>query len=236
MLGALVAATLIAAGDISSCSSRHDEETAALVARMPGTIATLGDTVYDRWSCFAWARFRKRIRPAIGNHDIAVGGFREYFGLRRTYYAYDLGAWRVVVLDSEHITERQVRWLDAELRAHPAACTLAYWHRPRFSSGLHGGDSRLAVFWNRLVEARAELVLVGHDHHYERFAPRNGLRQFVVGTGGRSLYFYGLRRRGTEKRLLAYGVLRLDLLPGSYVWRFVDVERKVRDRGSAACA
>jgi hypothetical protein len=236
VLGALVAATLVAAGDLSSCGSSHDEQTAALVRTMPGTLATLGDTVYDRWSCFAWAPFRQRIRPAIGNHDVEVGGFAAYFGLRRTYYAYTLGAWRVIVLDSEHVGAAQRAWLRAELRDHPSRCTLAYWHRPRWSSGFHGSSAAMDVFWKPLAAARAEVVLGGHDHHYERFAPRGGVRQFVVGTGGRSLYPWGLRERGSQKRVFAYGVLRLSLRPGTYTWRFVDVERRVRDRGSGTCA
>lgn len=235
VLGALVAATLIAAGDISSCSSSHDEQTAALVATMPGTVQTLGDNVYDRWSCFAWARFRARMKPAIGNHDVSVGGYEAYFGLKRTYYAYTLGAWRVIVLDSEHLSESQSAWLRSELSAHASLCTLAVWHRPRFATGLHGDDTHMAVFWLPLARAGAELVLSGHEHHYERFPPRDGMRQFVVGTGGRSLYPYHPLKHGSATRFLAYGVLRLELRAASYAWRFVDVDGKVRDRGSAAC-
>jgi hypothetical protein len=236
VLGALVAATLIAAGDISSCGSRHDEETAALVARLPGTIQTLGDNVYDRWSCFAWGRFRPRLKPAVGNHDVEIGGYEAYFGQARTYYAYPLGAWRVIVLDSEHVSAQQSAWLRAELRDHRTSCTVAVFHRPRYSSGAHGGDPRMDVFWKPLAAAGAELVLSGHDHHYERFAPRRGLRQFVVGTGGRSLYPAFRRVVGSEKRVLTYGVLRLELRPGTYAWRFLDVDGKTRDRGSGTCA
>ncbi|MDX6411938.1 MAG: acid phosphatase type 7, partial [Gaiellaceae bacterium] len=137
---------------------------------MPGTIATLGDTVYDRWSCFAWAPFRKRIRPALGNHDVAVGGFRAYFGLSRTYYAYTLGTWRVIVLDSEDVSDAQRAWLRSELRDHRASCTLAYWHRPRFASSPEASPA-MADLWGALYDNGVDLALSGHAHEYERMAP-----------------------------------------------------------------
>ena len=237
MLGALVVATLLAAGDIAACGSPHDEETAALVAARPGVVATLGDNVYDRWSCFSWARFRGRIRPAPGNHDYEVGGYAQYFGLRRTWYRYRLGRWNVFVLDTEREIDEQTAWLRREVARDPRPCTLAYWHRPRFSSGRHGPDETVQAWWRVLQDARAEVVLSGHDHHYERFAPKRGLRQFVVGTGGRSLYQMPRKVAGTQvRRNDVYGILELELAPTSYSWRFVAVGEKTIDRGSARCS
>src|SRR5918992_4170728 len=196
--------TLVAAGDVASCDSSHDEATAALVARIPGTVAVLGDAVYEHGSakefaeCYSWRRFRGRTRAALGNHEYATpdaAPARAYFGLpRRGYYSYDLGAWHVVVINSNcdpaggcEAGSPQERWLRADLARNKARCTVAYWHHARFSSGLHGSDRTMAAIWTALAAARADLVLAGHDHHYERFRPINGIRSFVVGAGGRSL-------------------------------------------------
>ena len=262
-------ATLVAAGDVASCDSDGDERTAALVARIPGTVAVLGDSVYQLGTpqefagCYApsWGRFRGRTRPAVGNHEYGTpgaAGYFGYFGARaghpdRGYYAYRLGGWRVIVLNSNcsrvggcGASSPQLRWLRAELAANRTRCTLAYWHHARFSSGLHGNDLTMAPFWDALYAAGAELVLTGHDHHYERFAPlapsgrvdrRRGVRQFVVGTGGRSHYPVVRRTPGSEIReWRTFGVLRLTLRPGSYDWRFVPVAGSTfTDAGSGRC-
>jgi hypothetical protein len=262
-------ATLVAAGDIASCSSSGDEQTAALVARIPGTVAVLGDNVYELGTpqefgaCYApsWGRFKARTRPAAGNHEYGTpgaSGYFAYFGARaghpdRGYYAYRLGSWRVIVLNSNCSRvggcgpgSPQLRWLRAELATNRARCTLAYWHHPRFSSGLHGNDLTVASFWNALFAARAELVLTGHDHHYERFAPlgasgrldrARGIRQFVVGTGGRSHYPTIRRTPGSEVRdWQTFGVLRVTLRADSYDWRFVPVAgSSFTDAGSGRC-
>jgi acid phosphatase type 7 len=262
-------ATLVAAGDVASCDSDGDERTAALVARIPGTVAVLGDSVYQLGTpqefaaCYApsWGRFRGRTRPAVGNHEYGTpgaAGYFAYFGARaghpeRGYYAYRLGSWRVIVLNSNCSRvggcgpgSPQLRWLRAELTAHRSRCTLAYWHHPRFSSGLHGNDLTVAPFWNALFAARADLVLAGHDHNYERFAPlapsgrvdrSRGIRGFVVGTGGRSHYPVVRRTPGSEVRdWQTFGVLRLTLRPRSYEWRFVPVAgSSFTDAGSGRC-
>jgi hypothetical protein len=269
LLASAPAATLVAAGDVASCDSSGDEATAALVARIPGTVAVLGDAVYQRGtpgefaSCYApsWGRFRARTRPAVGNHEYGTAGaagYFAYFGARaghpaRGWYAYRLGDWRVVVLNSNCRPaggcgpgSPQVRWLRAELRAHPTICTLAYWHHPRYSSGLHGDDRTVAPFWDALHAAGAELVLAGHDHHYERLVPLSprgrvdrarGIRQFVVGTGGRSHYPTIRRAAGSEVReWQTFGVLRLTLRAEGYEWRFVPVAgSRFTDSGSARC-
>jgi hypothetical protein len=277
LLGAIAAAliasappaTLVAAGDVASCDSSGDEATAALVARIPGTVAVLGDAVYQRGtpeefaSCYApsWGRFRARTRPAVGNHEYGTAGaagYFAYFGRRaghpaRGWYAYRLGDWRIVVLNSNcgraggcGPGSPQLRWLRAELRAHPTPCTLAYWHHPRFSSGLHRDDLTVAPFWDALHTAGTEVILTGHDHHYERFAPLSprarvdrarGIRQFVVGTGGRSHYPTIRRAAGSEVReWQTFGVLRLTPRAEGYEWRFVPVAgSRFTDSGSARC-
>ncbi|MEO5577180.1 MAG: metallophosphoesterase [Gaiellaceae bacterium] len=248
------APTLVAAGDIASCSSSGDERTAALVARTPGTVAVLGDAVYEHGTaeeyrdCYSWRRFLSRTRAALGNHEYGspdAQPSKAYFRLPdRGYYSYELGAWHVVVLNSScgqtgdcEAGSPQQRWLAADLARHRVRCTLAYWHHPRFSSGLHGSDPTMAVLWSTLARAGADVVLAGHDHHYERFAPIGGIRSFVVGTGGRSRYPVLSR---LPKSVVANdttdGVLRLTLRAGGYDWRFLAVPgSSFRDGGSARC-
>jgi hypothetical protein len=261
-------ATLVAAGDVASCRSAGDEATARLLDRLPGTIAALGDLAYEHGTdaefanCYApsWGRHLRRTRPAVGNHEYGVdgaAGYFRYFGRAaappRGYYSYELGSWHVVVLNSNcrpaggcEAGSPQQRWLRADLAAHPGRCTLAYAHHPRFSSGLHGSDETLVDLWRALYAARADVVLGGHDHHYERFRPldpdgradpRRGLRQFVVGTGGRSLRPVLWATSGSEVRdTETFGVLVLSLAPGRYSWRFVPVAGgRFRDAGSARC-
>jgi hypothetical protein len=261
--------TLVAAGDVAACTSTRDEATAAVVARIPGTVAVLGDAVYERGTtdefmrCYepSWGRFKARTRPAVGNHEYitpGAAGYFAYFGAAagdpgRGYYGYRLGAWQVVVLNSNCApaggcsdSAPQLRWLRDLLGASRARCTLAYWHHPRFSSGLHGDDPTVAGFWRALHEAGADVVLAGHDHDYERFAPlapsgrvdrRRGITQFVVGTGGRSLYPFVRRAHGSEMRQShTFGVLRLTLRAGSYDWRFLPVAGgRFTDAGRARC-
>ena len=175
--------------------------------RIRGPIAVLGDIAYDNGSaadfanCFmpSWGPLVPRIRAALGNHEYNSGGARprsSCFRLpERGWYSYSLGAWHVVVLNSNcdkiggcDRVSPQWRWLKADLAAHRNRCTLAYWHHPRYSSGTNGSDVALAPFWALLSRAKADVVLQGHDHDYERFAPLQGIRSFVVGTGGKSHY------------------------------------------------
>ena len=261
---------LVAAGDIASCLSTGDEATAQLVSAIPGAVATLGDNVYDRGSgeefktCFdpTWGAFKDRIHPAPGNHEYGTPGAQGYFTyygaaagqLGQGYYSYDLGAWHVVVLNSQcweiggcGAAAPQSQWLKADLAAHPALCTLAYWHVPRFSSGAHGNSTLIQAFWDLLYTGGADVVLNGHDHDYERFAPQDpqgqadpaqGMREFVVGTGGRSHYPFLLGpHANTEARNAStYGVLKLTLHASSYDWQFVPVEGQTfTDTGTGAC-
>jgi hypothetical protein len=276
-MGSRGTAVLIAVGDIADCGTRSDEATAALVRGMAGTIATLGDHVYDNGSkqefaaCYdpTWGRVKSRTRPAPGNHDYGTSGGQGYFdyfggaaGERgKGYYSYDHGAWHIVVLNSNCVevggcgaNSPQARWLRRDLIAGSATCTLAYWHHPLFSSGKkHGGDEAMKPAWEILYAAGADIVLSGHEHNYERFAPqdpqgrpdrRHGIRQFVVGTGGAGLYGFGRSLKTSEVReSRTFGVLALTLLPTGYDWAFVPAAsrpdrpqwRPFTDAGSADC-
>lgn len=252
-------ATLLAVGDIASCEVENDERVADLVAKTPGTLALLGDIAYESGTaeefarCFmpAWARFLPRTRAALGNHEYANGESdastaRAILRLPAdAWYSFELGAWHVIVLDSNcgevggcGPGTRQWLWLRRDLRQHrKARCTLALWHHPRFSSGLHGADRTLAPFWALLAAARADVVLSGHDHDYERFAPVAGIRSFVVGTGGRGLRpFHEIDPRSVVRQAHSFGILRLTLRPRGYGWRFLTAAGpEYLDAGSAAC-
>ena len=262
------ASVLIAAGDIAACGSRGDEETAALLDEIDGTIATLGDHVYPDGTakefarCYArsWGRHKDRTRPSPGNHEYKTAGAAGYFGYfgaaagqsGQGYYSYDLGAWHIVVLNSNCAAvggcaagSAQERWLRADLAAHPRDCTLAYWHHPLFSSGQHGNQTAVRPFWQALYEAGADVVLGGHDHSYERFDPQNpsgaadarGIREFVVGTGGASHYgFSTIRPNSVVRNSDTFGVLKLTLHATGYDWEFVPAAGQTfTDRGSGAC-
>jgi hypothetical protein len=261
-------AVLVGAGDIADCTLDEDSKTAALVAAIPGTVFTAGDNAYDDGSakafkdCYGptWGRFRDRTRPAPGNHDWEtedLAGYLGYFGEAAapsgtSWYSYELGAWHVIVLDSDCAkvggcgpTSPQGRWLAGDLRASEAACTLAIWHHPRFSSGIHGNIKDVAPFWRALYDGGADLVINGHDHDYERFAPQDpagradavrGIREFVVGTGGAQLRPFLLPVANSQLRAaVANGVIRLDLRPGSYGWTFIPTSGSFGDSGTGAC-
>lgn len=262
-------ATLVAAGDIASCSSSGDEATANLVGKIKGTIATLGDNVYPSGtaaqfaSCYSpsWGRYKRRTKPAPGNHDYVTPGAAGYFGYfgsaagdpSKGYYSYDLGAWHVIAINSNcadigscQAGSAQERWLRADLASHRSRCALAYWHHPRFSSGPHGSDARTQAIWQALYDYRADVVLSGHDHDYQRFAPqtpigeadtRRGIREFVVGTGGVSHSVPGTPVANSQVRNGdTYGVLKLTLKATSYHWQFVpEAGKSFSDSGSASC-
>jgi hypothetical protein len=259
-------ATLIAAGDIASCDEDGDSVTAALVAELDGTVAALGDLVYPAGSdatyaeCYdpVWGPWRDRTRPAPGNHDVADDGgaaYHRYFGpaagtAGEGWYSYELGAWHVVVLNSNcdlvacGAGSAQLAWLAEDLAASDASCTLAYWHHPRFSSGPHSDDPAVGPFWDALVADGAELVLAGHEHQYERFAPQAtdgrpsavGLRQITAGTGGKELR--PAERVAPNSEVIiddAFGVLVLELEPDRYAWQFVLSDGTVGDAGNGTC-
>jgi hypothetical protein len=208
-----------------------------------------------------WGEWLPITRPVVGNHEYEqpdAEAYFSYFGAAagtpgEGWYSFDSNGWHVVVLNSEcgivgcGPSSPQYEWLQRDLGASEAMCTLAAWHRPRFSSGHHGGDASTAPLWRLLDDEGAELVLSGHDHHYERFAPQDatgsrtaaGMRQFVVGTGGKNANRLEGDPAGNSlvRSDNTLGVLRLTLDDGSYDWRFVPVEGSTfGDAGSASCS
>jgi hypothetical protein len=143
------------------------------------------------------------------------------------------------------LSSPQGRWLAADLKASTATCTLAIWHQPRFSSGVHGNDTEVAPFWRALYDAGADVVINGHDHDYERFAPQDpaghadrarGIREFVVGTGGAALRAFPTTAANSELRVATtHGVIRLVLHRSSYEWTFLPTTGDLTDGGLAPC-
>ena len=256
------------AGDIADCGSSGDEATAKLLDAIDGTVFTLGDNVYENGTleefrrCYdpTWGRHRQRTMPAPGNHEYnttGAAGYYDYFGVvagdpAAGYYAYDRGGWRAYVLNSNCAVigcdagSRQERWLRRDLADNPRACVVAMWHHPLFSSGEHGNDPVTRDLWRALYDAGAELILNGHDHDYERFAPQTpagrpdperGLAEMVVGTGGRSHYgFPTIRDNSLVRDNSSYGVLRLELADGGWSFEFIPVPGgRFTDSGSGTC-
>ena len=234
----------------------------------PDAVLTRGDNQYPSGSLAdfeasyadTWGAYRDITFPVPGNHEYGTPGARgyfAYFGKRagepdKGYYSYDLGTWHLVALNSEcneiggcGDSDPQATWLRQDLEAHPRKCVLAYWHRPRFSSGTHGNDLDQDALWQILAAARADVVLAGHDHDYERFTPMNangiadpeGVTQFVVGTGGASHYkFHNPERTSTVRITGRNGVLRLQLTEKGYVWEFTTAPKgEVVDSGNSQC-
>ncbi len=262
---------VVAAGDIADCGSDGLQfpnafRTADLIASTDSIVLTLGDNTYpvgapaEFADCFqsTWGRFKDRIRPSPGNHDYMTNGadaYFDYFGAaagpdRRGYYSFDVGSWHLLSLNSNidaSVGSAQYAWLQADLAAASGArCTLAYWHHPVFTSGPHGNNPRMADIFRLLHAAGTEVVLVGHDHIYERFAPQDaagvadparGVRSFTVGTGGARLYSLRSPQPNSEVRdASTHGVLRLMLGASDFRWAFVPVDGGApRDEGSADC-
>jgi hypothetical protein len=269
---------LVGAGDIASCGGTGDEATADLLDAISGTVFTAGDAVYNSGTdaefadCYApsWGRHKSRTKPVPGNHEYntpGAAGYFNYFGVAaghkaEGYYAYDAGTWRVYALNSncshtDCLTQRD--WLAADLATNPRPCTVAYWHHATLSAGPHdsyeGGSSEgnSMLFWQVLYDYQADLVVTGHDHNYQRFAPLNrdanavdaaqGMRQIVVGTGGKNLTIQ--TRTTTTPGLEAFmdgdtnpadGVLKLTLHVDSFDWEFVpEADKTFTDSGNQAC-
>ena len=257
-------AVLVGAGDIGRCGSPGPEQTARLLDSIDGVVFAAGDNAYPNGTaenyrdCYdpSWGRHKTRTRPAPGNHEYDTGSASGYFGYfggnagpsHAGYYSYDLGAWHIVSLNSELDTRaggRQHQWLRADLAANRSGCVAAIAHRPRFSSGPHGNNAQMQDLWSTLHEFGVEILLSGHDHLYERFAPQDphgardpdrGVRQFVVGTGGSATSPINVIQPNSEVRGRDWGVLRLTLLSGSYEWAFVPVAgASFRDSGRSDC-
>src|SRR5258706_2886597 len=263
---------LVGAGDIASCDALAGAEaTAKLIDKIPGTVFAAGDLAYpdgsaeDFANCYGptWGRFKDRTRPAPGNHEYHSGGasvYSSYFGTaagdpKKAYYSYELGAWHVIALNSEcaevggcDASSPQGQWLKEDLAQHSAVCTLAYFHKPLFSSGAkHGNGPDMKPFWQTLYAAGVVVVLNGHDHDYERFAPQDpdgradphrGIREFVVGTGGKNTHrtFADPKANSEVRQADTYGVLKLTLHASSYDWEFVpEAGKSFKDSGTGTC-
>jgi len=228
-----------------------------------GTLSKFGAS-YDP----SWGRVKAITHPAPGNHEYQTGGaagYYQYFGAAagdptKGYYSFDLGGWHLIALNSNCSAvggcgagSAQEQWLRADLNANASAsCTLAYWHHPRFSSGAHGSDSTYQAFWQALYDANADLVLVGHDHDYERFAPQTpsgaldttrGIREFVVGSGGKEVGAFPEVRPNSEVRdVSSLGILELTLGTDEYAWRYMPAVARYalaygpfKDTGAGSC-
>jgi hypothetical protein len=250
-----------AVADLIAGLDPNGDDTIASLGDASGDLGTAAEYA----SCFdpKWGRFKSRVRPTIGNHDWTTGNANGYFGyfgaaagpVGKGWYSYDLGTWHVVVLSSYcgqvggcGLGSPQVAWLKSDLAAHKTQCTLAYWHHPYYTSSPQPGTSgNTSGFWSVLYANGADVVVNAHVRMYERFAPQNasgtaaanGIREFIVGTGGGALASYSRRAANSEAiDATSYGVLSLTLKPGSYDWQFVPVGGaygSFRDAGSASC-
>src|SRR5215210_1471168 len=220
-----------------------------------------------------WGRLKAQTRPVVGNHEYRTPGASGYFdyfngpgvfdgpaGARdKGYYSYDLGSWHVVTLNSQcshpvadnpykqdcAAGSAQEQWLRADLAAHPAQCTLAAWHHPWFSAGLAGVNERVRPLLQALYDNGVDVLLTGHDHGYERFAPMDtafnrdparGVRQFVVGTGGKNEETHRYPQPNSEVRAQgSFGVLEMTLRPSAYTWAFTRGGGTFQDSGANAC-
>jgi hypothetical protein len=261
---------LVGAGDIADCKDLSGAEaTAKLLEAIPGTVMAVGDLAYpdgtkENFDCYerTWGRVKFRTRPSPGNHEFHTHGATYYFSYfgdaagdpKAGYYSYDLGTWHIIALNSECIDiggcnagSAEEKWLRADLAAHSAACTLAYFHKPLFSSGgAHGDDPEIVPIWQALYDANADVVVSGHDHDYERFAPQTplatpdperGIREFVVGTGGKNHRPFTTPHANSEVRNAdTFGVLKLTLRTGAYDWQFIpEAGKTFTDSGTGSC-
>jgi acid phosphatase type 7 len=264
------------AGDIAclrstaSSTTCHQGTTAGLIRQLaPSAVLALGDEQYETGTLDAftgsydpaWGQFKDITKPVPGNHEYqtaGASGYYSYFGAAagdptKGYYSYDIASWHMIALNGNCSAvggcgpgSPQERWLAADLASKPRTCTLAYWHQPRFSSGEHGDEAPYDAFWKDLYAAGADVVLNGHDHDYERFAPQNpaaqpdpsrGIREFVVGTGGKSHYNFPRISANSEVRNGdTFGILKMTLHPKSYDWQFLpEPGATFTDSGTGGC-
>ena len=261
-------------GSTARCHQRATSD--ILMSSGLSAVLTLGDAQYQNATLSSfnksynptWGRVKPITFPSAGNHEYKTAGAKGYFDYfnganlstgragdrTKGYYSFDVGTWHLVALNTtDKCTlvpcgkgSAQEQWLRADLAAHPASCTLAFWHHPRFNSGHEGNATFMQAIFQDLYDADADVLLGGHAHDYERFAPQNpagkldkarGIRQFVVGTGGAFFTALSTTKPNSEVRNAStYGVLLLTLHPSSYDWRFVaESGKRFTDSGSQAC-
>ena len=261
-----------APGDPGSSTTCHERRTSDIVVNGGAARAlAIGDLQYDSATLsnlqnsydHTWGRFKSITSPSLGNHEGSGAGYFDYFygsgvnsgpfGARgKGFYSFDVGTWHLIALNSNcsrvpcSAGSEQEQWLRADLALHQNACTLAFWHHPRFSSGHDGDNTFMQPLWQDLYNANADVALVGHSHDYERFAPQNasgaldrttGIREFVVGTGGAFFTGWTTPKPNSEVRQNnTFGVLKLTLHPTGYDWQFVpEAGKTFTDSGSGAC-
>lgn len=216
---------------------------------------------FQRYYDPTWGRVKSITRPVPGDHDYSgfdANGYFQYFGSQagspgQGYYSFDLGSWHLVALNAEcddvggcQRGSTQERWLAADLAEHPSKCLLAYWHAPRFSTGEERDGKQYDAFWRDLYAAGAEVVLNGDEHHYERFAPQDpsgmatpaGIREFVVGTGGKNHEPFGSTPEPNSqvRNATTFGVLMMTLHQDSFEWRFIPIAGMTfTDLGDESC-
>lgn len=255
-------AVVVAVGDIGECGSPAVPLTARLADRIDGQVLLSGDLAYmhgsptDFQRCFEpdWGRFRHRWRPAPGNHEYqtpGAAGYFQYFGAAagpagQSYYSFRAGDWLILMLNSNipaGAGSPQFDFVRAELTANRNPCAMAVWHHPLFTSGPNGPNAFMRDMWALLYELKADVVIAGHDHLYERFGKQDvdgrsdaaGLRQFITGTGGARLYDFHRASANSQARVKAHGILRLGLHTTSYDWTFLDTNGAVGDAGADGC-
>jgi hypothetical protein len=257
-------AVLVGAGDIARCGTPGAEATAKVLDRVAGTVFVAGDNAYmdgsaaDYRNCYepTWGRHRRRTRPVPGNHEYqtpGAAGYFDYFGASAGpfglgYYSYMLASWHLLALNSEIPIGRgsaQLEWVREQLTGNAHQCTAVYWHRPLFSSGPNGANRDMLDLWQLLYSLDVDIVINGHDHMYERFAPQTpdgvpdpvrGIRQFTVGTGGAPTYALSGAMANSEVAASVWGVAAFTLQNGRYRWQFMPAEGEAfQDSGSGMC-
>ncbi|GGR92918.1 hypothetical protein GCM10010252_34490 [Streptomyces aureoverticillatus] len=255
--------TAVAAGDIAEQCTKSDSrcahpKTAALVRQInPQFVLTMGDNQYDdarlkdfqKYYATTWGAFKDKTKPVPGNHETydpagPLKGYKSYFGAvaypnGKSYYSYDQGNWHFIALDSNSFDDSaQIAWLKKDLAANAKKCVAAYWHHPLFSSGEHGNNPVGRPVFKLLDDAKAELVLGGHDHHYERFAPQDangkadseGIVELLAGTGGANPYKIEEVQPNSQKRITnTHGVVKLDFTDDGFSWKLIGTDGATKD-------
>ncbi len=258
------------AGDISICGQSGDDQTAAILLERVGSglYFTAGDnsnengSLYEYQKCFgpSWGQLMPDLRVVPGNHDYYSDPLENYWvyfdGVAgepgKGWYSFEHGDWHILMLNSNcgyvgcGPSSEQIDWMKQDLETHPSRCSLAIWHHPRFNSGIAGNADWLYTFWDVLYEQGVDIVVNGHDHHYERMAKINpqgepdsiyGIRSFIVGTGGASHYGIDKVQPFSEVRITKqFGIIQFELKAESYAWQFINVEGEVLDSGTDICS
>ena len=271
-LAAASSVRIVSVGDIAcppgkptTATTCQQGATAALAQKLnPGLVLTLGDHQYQNSTLSeflgsynkSWGALLPKTRPVIGNHEYKTSGASGYYSYFRGrqpgppgYYRVTANGWQIYLLNSncdKVNCSAQAGWLDRQMAAHPARCSIIAMHHPRYSSGFEHGNSRAVTpLWAAAYRRHNDIVLAGHDHDYERFKPMDpwghvkptrGMTSFVSGAGGKNLYRLGSRKRGSVYfQARTHGVLQLDLRAGSYSWAFRNIGGAVMDSGSRTC-